>query len=78
MERRVNDKINIYQTMYRLPSLEGRLQPGMSTMLNPGENYSIRTSETPAAPTQRAMFKGREIVVRDNKWVYADDGKEAK
>jgi hypothetical protein len=78
MERRVDQKIGAYQGLYNLPDIRDKFQPGMPTMLNPGENYSIGASETPAVPTQRAMFKGREIVVRDNKWVYADDGKEAK
>jgi hypothetical protein len=78
MERRVDQKIGAYQGLYNLPDIRDKFQPGMPTMLNPGENYSIGASETPAAPTQRAMFKGREIIVRDNKWVYADDGKEAK
>jgi len=78
MERRVDNKINQYQGFYNLPDIRNRFQPGMPTMLDPKEDYSVRASETPAAPTQRGMFKGREIVVRDNKWVYADDGKEAK
>jgi hypothetical protein len=78
MERRVTDKIGIYQTLYRLPNLEGRLRPGMQTSLAPGENYSIGASETPVVPTQKYMLNNREIVVRDGKWVYADDGKEAK
>jgi hypothetical protein len=78
MERRVDQKINAYQGLYNLPDIRNRFQPGMPTMLNPGENYSIGASETPAVPTQKYMLNNREIVVRDGKWVYADDGKEAK
>lgn len=78
MERRVTDKIGIYQTLYRLPNLEGRLRPGMQTSLVPGENYSIGASDTPAVPTQKYTLNNREIVVRGGKWVYADTGEDAK
>jgi hypothetical protein len=78
MERRVDNKINQYQGFYNLPDIRNRFQPGMPTMLDPKEDYSIRASETPAVPTQKYTLNNREIVVRGGKWVYADDGKEAK
>jgi hypothetical protein len=78
MERRVDQKIAAYQGLYNLPDIRDKFQPGMPTMLNPGENYSIGASETPAAPTQRAMLRGREIIVRDGKWVFSDTGEDAK
>jgi hypothetical protein len=47
-------------------------------MLDPNQNYAVSASETPAVPTQKYTLNNREIVVRNGKWVYADDGKEAK
>jgi hypothetical protein len=78
MERRVDQKINAYQGLYSLPDIRNRFQPGMPTILDPNENYAISASETPAVPTQKYTLNNREIVVRNGKWVYADDGKEAK
>lgn len=78
MERRVDQKINAYQGLYSLPDIRNRFQPGMPTMLDPNQNYAVSASETPAVPTQKYTLNNREIVVRDGKWVYADDGKEAK
>ena len=78
MERRVDQKIAAYQGLYNLPDIRDKFQPGMPTMLNPGENYAISASETPSAPTQRAMLRGREIVVRNGKWVFSDTGEDAK
>ena len=78
LEERVNQKIGVYQDLYKFPDLQARMRPGMPTMLNPGENYSISASETPPIPTQKYTLNNREIVVRGGKWVYADDGKEAK
>lgn len=80
MERRVAQKVEIMRTMYSgLPNLEGKLQPGMQTSLNPGENYAIGAQDdSAAAPTQRAMLRGREIIVRNGKWVFSDTGEDAK
>lgn len=80
MERRVGQKIEIMRYMYSgLPNLEGKLRPGGKTSLVPNENYSIGAQDqTPAVPTQRAMLRGREIVVRGNKWVFADTGEDAQ
>jgi len=78
MERRVDQKINAYQGLYSLPDIRNRFQPGMPTMLDPNQNYAVSASETPAVPTQKYTLNNREIVVRNGKWVYADDGKEAK
>lgn len=80
MERRVGQKVEIMRTMYSgLPNLEGKLQPGMQTSLNPSENYAVGAQDqTPAVPTQRAMLRGREIVVRNGKWVFSDTGEDAK
>jgi hypothetical protein len=78
MERRVDQKINAYQGLYSLPDIRNRFQPGMPTMLDPNQNYAVSASETPAAPTQRAMLRGREIIVRDGKWVFSDTGEDAK
>lgn len=80
MERRVSQKVEIMRYMYSdLPNLEGKLRPGGSTSLRPGEDYSIGAQDqTPAVPTQRAMLRGREIVVRGNKWVFADTGEDAQ
>jgi hypothetical protein len=47
-------------------------------MLDPNQNYAVSASETPAAPSQRAMLRGREIIVRDGKWVFSDTGEDAK
>jgi hypothetical protein len=78
MERRVDQKINAYQGLYSLPDIRNRFQPGMPTMLDPNQNYAVSASETPAAPSQRAMLRGREIIVRDGKWVFSDTGEDAK
>lgn len=80
MERRVGQKVEIMRYMYSgLPNLEGKLRPGGKTSLVPNENYSIGAQDqAPAASTQKYMLNGREIVPRGNKWVYADDGKDAK
>lgn len=79
MERRVGQKVEIMRYMYGLPNLDGKLQPGGRTSLRPGEDYSIGAQDqTPAVPTQRAMLRGREIVVRNGKWVFSDTGEDAK
>lgn len=80
MERRVGQKIEIMRYMYSgLPNLEGKLRPGGKTSLVPNENYSIGAQDqAPAASTQKYMLNNREIVVRGNKWVYADTGEDAK
>jgi hypothetical protein len=80
MERRVGQKVEIMKTMYSdLPNLEGKLQPGMQTSLNPSENYAVGAQDDSAAtPTQRAMLRGREIIVRNGKWVFSDTGEDAK
>lgn len=80
MERRVGEKVQIMRSMYSgLPNLEGRIQPGMQTSLNPSDSYSIGSQDqAPAAPTQRGMLRGREIVVRNGKWVFSDTGEDAK
>jgi hypothetical protein len=80
MERRVGEKVQIMRSMYSgLPNLEGRIQPGMQTSLNPSDSYSIGSQDqTPAAPTQRGMLRGREIIVRNGKWVFSDTGEDAK
>ena len=80
MERRVGQKVEIMRYMYSgLPNLEGKLRPGGKTSLVPNENYSIGAQDqAPAASTQKYMLNNREIVPRGDKWVYADDGKDAK
>lgn len=78
MENRVNQKVRTMQTLYGLPDITASMQPGMPTMINPNENYSISSSETPAVPTQKYKLNNREIVVRNGKWVYADTGEDAK
>jgi hypothetical protein len=80
MERRVGQKVEIMRYMYSgLPNLEGKLRPGGKTSLVPNENYAIGAQDqAPAAATQKYMLNGREIIPRGDKWVYADDGKDAK
>ena len=80
MERRVSQKVEIMRTMYSgLPNLEGKIQPGMQTSLNPNDSYSIGSQDqAPATPTQRGMLRGREIIVRNGKWVFSDTGEDAK
>lgn len=80
MERRVGQKVEIMRYMYSgLPNLEGKLRPGGKTSLVPNENYSIGAQDqAPAASTQKYTLNNREIVVRGNKWVYADTGEDAK
>jgi len=59
MERRVGQKINAIRGLYNAPDISGSLTPGTPTMVNPNENYSVRTSEQPAAgggATQRPSF----------------------
>jgi len=59
MERRVGQKINAIRGLYNAPDISGTLSPGTPTMVNPNENYSVRTSEQPAAgggATQRPSF----------------------
>jgi len=59
MERRVGQKINAIRGLYNAPDISGSLSPGTPTMVNPNENYSVRTSEQPAASggaTQRPSF----------------------
>jgi len=59
MERRVGQKINAIRGLYNAPDISGSLSPGSPTMVNPNENYSVRTSEQPAAgggATQRPSF----------------------
>ena len=80
MERRVGQQVEIMRYMYSgLPNLEGKLQPGGGTSLRPGEDYSIGSQDqAPATPTQRGMLRGREIIVRNGKWVFSDTGEDAK
>jgi hypothetical protein len=80
MERRVSQKVEIMRNMYSgLPNLEGKIQPGMQTSLNPNDSYSIGSQDqAPATPTQRGMLRGREIIVRNGKWVFSDTGEDAK
>ena len=80
MERRVGEKVEIMRNMYSgLPNLEGKIQPGMQTSLNPSDSYSIGSQDqAPATPTQRGMLRGREIIVRNGKWVFSDTGEDAK
>jgi len=59
MERRVGQKINAIRGLYNAPDISGTLSPGTPTMVNPNENYSVRTSEQPAAgggAAQRPSF----------------------
>jgi hypothetical protein len=72
LERRVAEKIKLTRTLYpSLPPLIGALQPLQPTGLRPNEDYSRET-------TQNYYLNNRKIVPRGDKWVYEDDGTEAK
>jgi len=57
MERRVGQKINAIRGLYNAPDISGSLTPGTPTMVNPNENYSVRTSEQPAAGGGRTIVR---------------------
>ena len=57
MERRVGQKINAIRGLYNAPDISGSLSPGTPTMVNPNENYSVRTSEQPAAGGGRTIVR---------------------
>lgn len=57
MERRVGQKINAMRGLYNAPDISGSLTPGTPTMVNPNENYSVRTSEQPAAGGGRTIVR---------------------
>lgn len=77
MERRVGQKIEIMRNMYSgLPNLEGKLQPGMQTSLNPNESYAVGTQDQAPAniPTRPANVPGNAMYSpSQNKWYWKEN-----
>lgn len=77
MERRVGEKVEIMRNMYSgLPNLEGKVQAGMKTSLNPSDSYSIGSQDqTPAnVPARPAGVPGNaQYSPSQGKWYWQEN-----